>query len=397
MIRILHTGDIHPNNAATFAGRLTIDPKTSQNLALSDLENSLEFLTSQAFRRQANLALLAGDLFDVHKPHPNEIRLIRSFVARLGNMMPVVAIPGNHDMSQNPSDNTALEAIKGMPNVHVQERPSVVRLKIGNQDVDVFCLPYPTKGRLLTQDRMMDKSPEEILAIINNGLASIIRDMLTQRDPRAVTLLLAHGTTRAATVGEQPRSIEHDILIPLEETGRFDYVALGHIHKPQSVAPNAYYCGSLVRQTFGEQNESKGFNLAVVDRTAPQALPVVHYIENPHARTYATLTREDWRRTEHHEGPQTLDPACVWRFKDTLTAEEEQELRPALDRLTRDTPWFQVNIERQEEARSRDAGMSSVLTSEEALLRALDGLPSAEGQDRDALIEKHRTIEQMTS
>ena len=34
MIRILHTGDIHPNNAATFAGRLTIDAKTGQNLAL---------------------------------------------------------------------------------------------------------------------------------------------------------------------------------------------------------------------------------------------------------------------------------------------------------------------------------------------------------------------------
>ena len=255
MIRALHLADLHPNNGATFAGKTVTDPETGRNLALTDLDRSLHFVYEHVTQNPAepfDLALIAGDVFDSHKPHPNEIRLMRAFIQSLSEYMPIVVIPGNHDMSQNPMDATALEAIKGLENVHVVERPESRLLTIHGNSVQIFCLPYPTKGRLLTQDAAMGKSPEEITAIINQGLGAIIRGFVAERVPGAIHVLLAHGSVANAKVGEQPRSLEHDILIPRDDFDAFDYVALGHIHQPQPIATNACYSGSLVRAGFGE-------------------------------------------------------------------------------------------------------------------------------------------------
>lgn len=387
MIRALHLADLHPNNGATFAGKTVIDPETGRNLALTDLDRSLEFVAHHTTGNPAvpfDLALIAGDVFDSHKPHPNEIRLMRAFFQHLSDYMPIVMIPGNHDMSQNPMDATALEAIKGLENVHVVERPESRLLTIHGESVQIFCLPYPTKGRLLTQDATMGKSPEEITALVNHGLGAIIRDFVAERIPAAHHVLLAHGSVGNATVGEQPRSLDHDILIPREDFRAFDYVALGHIHQPQALAPNAYYSGSLVRAGFGEEYEDKGFNVVELH---PDRRAVVEPITNPHARTYRTIGLDDLP-----QAAEGLDPQMVWRFRDSLTDDGYQRIKPALDRLAAATPWLQVDIDRIEETRARDAGMTSVLTTDEALLRALAG--KVEEPELPELLEKHRAIEQ---
>ena len=392
MIRPLHLGDIHPNNSATFAGKEAIDPKTGRNLALTDLDRSLQWVAHTAIEHQTkacNLALLTGDLFDSHKPHPNEIRILRAFVENLAEAMPVVIIPGNHDMSQNPMDATALEAIKGLPNVHVVERPDSRVLDIGGEQVQIFCLPYPTKGRLLTQDSMRSRSPEEITAIINQHLATIIRGFVAERIPGIPHILMAHGSVANARVGDQPRSLDHDILIPRDDFDQFEYVALGHIHEPQQIGKTAWYSGSLVRASFGEEHEDKGINR--VELTPGQPAQVEH-LRNPHARMYCTINRGMLQGNDYADG---LQPDMVWRFKDAMTDEERQALQPTLDRLAATTPWFQVDIERIEETRARDAGMSAVMTTDEALLRALSTM--AEESELPSLMERHRALEQQVA
>jgi len=387
MIRLLHLADIHPNNAATFAGKVVIDPETGLNQSLTDLRRSLHFVytVATAAETRRDVAVIPGDLFDSPRPHANEMRIIVDFIIRLADEMPVLIIPGNHDLSQNPQDASALECLAGIHNVLIRERPDSVVLNVRGEIVWFSFLPYPSKGRLLAQTAHQGKSPEEVTALINHGLAAILRGFTLTEHRAALDhphVLLAHGSVAGSLlVGEQPRSLAHDITIPLDELRPFDYVALGHIHQHQQVAPNAWYSGSLMRQSFGEQTEDKGFCLVDIEPKAAR----LAFVLNPHARVYKSLGAMD---LPIEEG--TLDPSIVWRFKDQLNPGDYQELKPILDTLQSNTPFLQVDVELLAEDRARDAGMASVPTMEDAIRRVLT--PTVSDEDMADVLEKHALL-----
>ncbi|HEV8539912.1 MAG TPA: exonuclease subunit SbcD [Nitrospiraceae bacterium] len=388
MIRLLHLGDIHPNNSATFAGKTVLDSATGLNQSLTDLQKSLNFAVAVALAAETrcDVALLTGDIFDSPRPHANEVRVIVDFVLRLAEEMPVVIITGNHDISQNPQDASALECLAGIGNVFLRERPDTQVLELQGERVRICCLPYPTKGRLLTQELAKEASPEAVTAFINDGLAAILRGFRFDIEPDELSVLLAHGSVSNAKVGEQPRSLAHDILIPLQECEQFNYVALGHIHQGQQVAPNAWYSSSLMRQSFGEEHEEKGFNLVSLEPGHPARVAFIH---NPHARVYRTLRAVD---IDDDLLATPLDPSIVWRFKDQLIAEDYQRLKPILDELQAGTPFFQIDVELVSEDRARDAGMASMLTMEDALARALTG--TIDDAELPSVFEKHQQLVQ---
>lgn len=381
MLKLLQISDIHPNSNATFAGKTLIDAATGKNQSLSDLNRSLEFTFRAA--TDCDAVIIPGDVFDSVKPTMDEVQVILGWLEAVASEMPVVIIPGNHDMAVSPNMATALEPLKWRSNVFVLEKPGSVLLELNGQHVRIHGLPYPMKGRLLAQEGFGEKSPEEITAVINQGLAAILRSFRTEFEPSVPNVLLAHGSVANCLVGDQPRSLAHDILIPLEELHGFDYCALGHIHQNQQIADNTWYSGSLMRNGFGEERERKGFNL--VEITAGKA-PKVTFVENPHARRYRTLSAIDLT-DELLSGP--LDPETVWRFKDALNPGDYQTLKPILERLQTETPLFQLDVELISEDRARDAGMAQCLTMEQALGRALVGNTEADLAD---MMEKHQLL-----
>lgn len=388
MIRLLHLGDLHPNNAATFAGKTILDPQSGLNQALIDLRRSLHFVlrTANEERTRCDAALLTGDLFDSPRPHANEVRVLTEFVQVLADEMPVFVIAGNHDMSTNPNDATALECLSGIRNVFLMERPASHVLDIRGQRIRFFGLPYPTKGRLLTQEIARDVAPEQVTALINECLGAILLSFQAQIEPGEMPVLLAHGSVSNAKVGEQPRSMAHDIQIPLQSCDGFAYVALGHIHAPQQVAPNAWYSGSLMRNGFGEEQEEKGFNLVTLHTGHPAQ---IEFVRNPHARIYRTLQAVDLTSDVLSEG---LFHDRIYRFKDQLNAGDYQTLKPLLDKLQAHTPCLQLDVELLSEDRARDAGMAACPTMEEALSRVLQG--TIEESELPAVFEKHQRLVQ---
>lgn len=386
MIRLIHTGDIHPSSKATFAGKTAIDPATGKNLSLTDLRKSLEFIYQVATAKETrcDACVIPGDVFDSVLPTMDEVQIMVEWVEQMADAMPVLIVPGNHDMSPSGNMASALEPLKMRENVFIMERPQSTVLDLGGQSVRFFGLPYPQKGRLLASEDHKDKSPEEITALINHGLAAILRAFTLDFEAGVPNVLLAHGSVANATVGEQPRSIAHDILIPLQELVPFDFTALAHIHGHQQVGPTAWYCGSLLRQSFGEEIEDKGFNLISLEPGEPARVAFVH---NPHARVYRTLKAVD---IDDELLATPLDPSTVWRFKDSMIAEDYQSLKPILDELAAKTPFFQMDIEIVSEARARDAGMATMLTIDAALRRAL--AVTVEEAEVPVVIEKHQQL-----
>ena len=385
-IRLLHSGDLHPNSKATFAGKVAVDPETGKNLSLTDFRRSAEFLCMAALSQdtRVDVALFAGDLLDSVQPSMDEVRVIVEMVETLADEIQVVVISGNHDMGASGSMATALEPLKLRQNVHIMERPGSLLLNLGGQPVRFFGLPYPSRGRLLATIEDKGKSPEEVTALINHGLASILRGFAMEFEEGVPNVLLAHGSVSNAKVGDQPRSIANDILIPLPELERFDYTALGHIHQQQQVGPAAWYCGSLLRQSFGEEREYKGFNIVEMMHGKPAE---VRFVENPHARKYATLDFSDLEF--YHQNGESLDPETVWRLKDSMTPQDYMDKKAFIESMASTVPFFQVAVELVEQDRARDASMSQMMSMDEALLKVLSDMSDSE---QSALLEKHHAL-----
>jgi exonuclease SbcD len=97
--------------------------------------------------------------------------------------------------------------------------------------------------------------------------------MLREADVSLPTVLTAHASVQGATYGsERMVMLGADLVLPtsLVKDDRLDYVALGHIHKPQDLNKGAHppvvYPGSIERVDFGEANDDRYFVIADVQR-----------------------------------------------------------------------------------------------------------------------------------
>lgn len=387
MIRLLQISDLHPNSKATFAGKVWNDPATGKNQSLTDFRKSLAFVHQVATspKTKVDAVVIPGDVFDSVSPTMDEIQVVLEWIEAMSDVVPILVIPGNHDMGASGNMATALEPLKFRPNVFVMERPESRLLNFGEMAVRFFALPYPSKGRLLSNIEHQGKSTEELIALANQGLAAILRSFKLEFEPGVANVLLAHGSVMNAKVGEQPRSIANDIFLPLDELEAFTFVAIGHIHASQAVAKNVVYAGSIMRNSFGEESEYKGFNL--IEINDPEEHAKVTFVENPHARKYATLDLSDLE-FYHHNG-ETLDPEIVWRLKASMTPQDYQEKKAFIEQMAGTVPFFQIAVDLLEEDRARDASMSQMMSMEEALVRVLE---HASDTERPVLVERHRGL-----
>lgn len=382
-MKIAHCADLHPKADGTLAGKLVLDPETGQSVTLTDLRKSLMWVAEQARIDQCQLALITGDLYDTASPDMNEVRVIRDFVMGLAVNRRVIVLLGNHDASQNPKDATALETLKGLANVTVVERPEILELNIAGESAQVCCLPYPQRSQIAAGFNLTDMTPEEITAEINFGLRAIVMELVTRLVPGRLHILLAHGSVANVKLGEQPRSLEHDVLLPSDLFCHFHYTALGHIHQRQEVGPNAWYCGSLMRNGFGEEGEEKGFQIVDVSPSKTE----VRFLNNPYARVYKTLSVENVKGLRVDQ--DTMDH--VYRVKGQITEAEYAEIKADLQEAGSTIAHFQDAVEIVKESRMRDAEMASVVLDEEqALLRVLRG--KADEAEMPAILDRHREM-----
>jgi exonuclease SbcD len=273
MLRILHFADAHIDMANY--GRH--DPQTGLPLRVLDFLKSLDTIVDAAISERVDLVLFSGDAYKDRTPAPTFQREWGRRIIRLSKAgIPTLLLVGNHDLSPALGRATAIEefATLEVPHVRVLDRPAFLKPEdLEGLPLQILALPWVSRSGLIAHLGVRGGDPGEVYAEVEKRIAELVETWLEQADPALPTVLTAHASVQGAKYGtERTVMLGADLVLPgaLVRDPRLDYVALGHIHKPQDLNEGAHppviYPGSIERVDFGEARDDKFFIIAEVEK-----------------------------------------------------------------------------------------------------------------------------------
>lgn len=226
--------------------------------------------------KRVDAVLLAGDVYDRSVPAASAIGLYDYAMNRLcGELgVKVLTIAGNHDSAERLASCAGLLDKAGLYlQGAAQREPRVVEFA----DSQVFFLPW------ITEEKIKSLYPEERDGItdLTEAYRVAVNHMREKFIPGKHHLLLSHAfiTNAETSTSDRAAEIGFATQVPASVFEGFDYVALGHIHKPQQVNPHVRYSGSPMAYSFGrEERQEKSVTLidtaAMTQEVVP--LPLLH-------------------------------------------------------------------------------------------------------------------------
>ena len=280
MIRILHFADLHLG--VENYGRL--DPETGLSTRALDFLRVFDELIAFAVQEEApgpvDLVLFAGDAFKTRDPSPTYQREFARRIHHLAvvHQIPVFLLVGNHDVPNASSQAHSLEIFNTLevPGVTVARKPDIYTIETRRGPLQIVALPWVTRSTLLTREQYTGLSLEEINQTLLEKLDGVLSTLFARLRPDQPAIMTVHGTVQGAVFGsERSVMLGYDLTLPrsLVNHPLLSYVAMGHIHKHQSLGddPPIVYPGSLERIDFGEASEDKGFVMVELDGPGQKA------------------------------------------------------------------------------------------------------------------------------
>lgn len=280
-MKLLHTGDWH------------LGKSLHETSLLEDQKYVLDQLRSLLAQDDYTALIIAGDIYDRTIPNVEAVELFSDFLIRIRSDLPdlyVCIIPGNHDSSQRLS---FADRILGNQRVHIISDPeksfTPIEIKAKNGErLSLFLLPFLAPGTLKRKevqketihssdmpqelDFMSESTPilmsqADLAAEADRRFAEVLQKSEYNSIP---SILVAH----LFTIGGKQAESERLFLGTAEQVSpslfsRFNYVALGHLHRPQKITPRMYYSGSPLAYAFDEADNQKVFLKIEVDCTTP--------------------------------------------------------------------------------------------------------------------------------
>ena len=260
-MRFLHTADWHLGRI--FHGCSLIE----------DQAHVLDQFVALVREAKPDAVLIAGDVYDRAVPPAEAVSLLDDTLSRivLGEGVPVVMIAGNHDSPDRLGFGARLLAAHGLT---IAGRIDAVQPGVGFDDawgrVVVHPLPYAEPAAV--RDALSaDISGHEA------AMAALLERVRAVHPAGARSVLLAHAFVAggAESESERPLSIGGSGALDAVLFTGFDYVALGHLHRPQRAgADHVRYAGSLLKYSLSEADHAKSVSL--VELGAPGELKIEH-------------------------------------------------------------------------------------------------------------------------
>jgi len=268
-MKLLHFADAHIDMANY--GRH--DPETGLPLRVLDFLKSLDAIIEAAIAEKVDLVIFAGDAYRDRTPAPTFQREWGKRIIRLSKAgIRTLLLVGNHDLSPALGRANAIQEFETLdiPHVTVLAKPQFLSADELGLPVQVIAIPWVSRSGLMAAT---DAGPDEVFTNIEERLTELVNMWLEKADLAIPVILTAHASVQGAKFGsERTVMLGADLVLPgsLVRDSRLDYVALGHIHKPQDLNENAHppviYPGSIERVDFGEAGDDKFFVIADITR-----------------------------------------------------------------------------------------------------------------------------------
>lgn len=270
--RILHTADWH-------LGKQLMDQERH-----ADHQRFLDLFLSVVKDQAVDAVIVSGDIFDGVNPPAKSEELYYTMLASLHSLgISAVIVSGNHD---SPTMLRSASTIIGKLGHHIitelpsgENGPTPHIVLLPNADtprVAIAAIPYMREGDLRKVE--LDEDINVIRERVRTGwrdLYTAASNAVTSLAPNIPAIATGHLTV---TGGETNKDTEREIRIggvgDVDLTAfpeRFGYVALGHLHRPQSFPKGAgnvghiRYAGSPIALGFSEGSHKKAFQIIDVE------------------------------------------------------------------------------------------------------------------------------------
>ncbi len=244
-MKFLHISDLH------------IGKRVNECSMIEDQKYILKQILSIADQACADAVLLAGDVYDKPVPSAEAVQVFDWFLTELADRdKKVFVVSGNHDSAERIAFGAQIMSGRGVYVSPVYNgRAAKVALTDGYGELFVWLLPFlkpaVVRHALLAEPEICP--PESY----QEAVALAIRRM--DVDPNQRNILVAHQFVTGAGRCESEEVLVGGLdNIDAETFDGFDYVALGHLHSPQSVGRGTVrYCGSPLKYSFSEAEQEK--------------------------------------------------------------------------------------------------------------------------------------------
>ena len=246
-MKIMHLGDLH----------------IGKSLGDFDLYEDQRYILEQVLNlikeKSVDALLIAGDVYDKAIPGEKSVQLLDYFLKRLVTAgIKTYMISGNHDSDERLNFGSSLFESN---NIYINSKFNGILKKYSLYDefgeLNIYLLPF------VKASQVQHFFPEEKIDSYDMAVRTILKH--SDFDACKRNILVAHqfvaGKDDPEIAGSESLSVHNVGMVEKIGYGslaEFDYVALGHIHSPQSVGlKHIRYCGSPLKYSLSEVNNNK--------------------------------------------------------------------------------------------------------------------------------------------
>ena len=240
-MKLIHLSDLH------------LGKRVNEYSMLEDQEYILKKILNIIDDEKPDGVILAGDIYDKSVPSAEAVSLFDDFLYQLASRkLQAFVISGNHDSPERIAFGSRIMDAGGIHMSPVYDgKIEPVTLQDGYGELNVYMLPFvkPAHVRRFFEDEKIESYTDAIKCVIDH----------MNIDTGKRNILVTHQfVTGASRTESEEVSVGGTDNVDASVFESFDYVALGHIHRPQNCGNDRIrYCGTPLKYSFSEVNDKK--------------------------------------------------------------------------------------------------------------------------------------------
>ncbi|HDS6625005.1 TPA: exonuclease subunit SbcD [Proteus mirabilis] len=348
-MRIIHTSDWH-------LGQYFFTKTRAQ-----EHQQFLDWLLAQIREQQVDAVIVAGDIFDTGSPPSYARELYNRFVVAIRDTQcQLIILGGNHDSVATLNESKSLLACLNttvIANVHTEtpQAPIILYQKNHTPGALLCAIPY-----LRPRDMINSKSGQsgaDKQGVLKEAIADYYQrqyqaalDLRKQLNVNIPIIATGHLTTIGASVSDSVREIYIGTLEAFNATlfPPFDYIALGHIHRPQRVNKSGHirYSGSPIPLSFDESAQQKSVCLIDFEQDKLAEMTLLPIPEFQLLRTLSGSLQEIATQLEKLATQYNEMDTTIWLDIEVSTQDYLSDIQNRIQELTQ-SPLFEVIVLRR--------------------------------------------------